>query len=140
MTITEAIRSLVDFYCCSQYCYLANEQVEELSKVVRYNRLWLLLAELCDLLNGLHSALKPSIFNVGTKYTSIQARGALAAFIFGFMTFMSIGGFPLFGEDMKVCFQRERMKGHYDVTAFVISNMLSAMLFLIWIASLSAIS
>ncbi|KAF3667172.1 hypothetical protein FXO38_08747 [Capsicum annuum] len=29
-------------------------------------------------------------FNVGTKYVSIQARGACAAFIFGFMTFMSI--------------------------------------------------
>ncbi|KAM3322508.1 hypothetical protein P3S67_003659 [Capsicum chacoense] len=41
-------------------------------------------------------------FNVGTKYSSIQARGACAAFIFGFMTFMSIGGFPSFVEDMKV--------------------------------------
>lgn len=32
----------------------------------------------------------------------MQARGACAAFIFGFMTFMSIGGFPSFVEDMKV--------------------------------------
>ncbi|KAM3374476.1 hypothetical protein P3S68_013190 [Capsicum galapagoense] len=60
-------------------------------------------------------------FNVGTKYSSIQARGACAAFIFGFMTFMSIGGFPSFVEDMKV-FQRERMNGHYGVVAFFISN------------------
>ncbi|PHT41185.1 hypothetical protein CQW23_20039 [Capsicum baccatum] len=30
------------------------------------------------------------------------ARGACASFIFGFMTFMSIEGFPSFGEDMKI--------------------------------------
>lgn len=31
-----------------------------------------------------------------------QARGACASFVFGFVTFMSIGGFPSFVEDMKV--------------------------------------
>jgi hypothetical protein len=33
-----------------------------------------------------------------------QARGACASFVFGFVTFMSIGGFPSFVEDMKVLF------------------------------------
>lgn len=33
--------------------------------------------------------------DVGTKYTSILARAACAAFVFGFVTFMSIGGFPV---------------------------------------------
>uniref|UniRef100_M1CKB6 White-brown-complex ABC transporter family n=2 Tax=Solanum tuberosum TaxID=4113 RepID=M1CKB6_SOLTU len=75
-------------------------------------------------------------FNVGTKYNSIQARAACSSFVFGFMTFMSIGGFPSFVEDMKV-FQRERMNGHYGVIVFVISNTLSAMPFLILIAILS---
>lgn len=37
----------------------------------------------------------------------------------------------------KQVFQRERMNGHYGVTAFVISNTLSAMPFLILIAFLS---
>uniref|UniRef100_A0A452YIC9 ABC-2 type transporter transmembrane domain-containing protein n=1 Tax=Aegilops tauschii subsp. strangulata TaxID=200361 RepID=A0A452YIC9_AEGTS len=74
--------------------------------------------------------------NVGTKYNSILARGACASFIFGFVTFMSIGGFPSFVEDMKV-FQRERLNGHYGVLAFVISNTLSAMPFLILITFLS---
>lgn len=32
----------------------------------------------------------------------IQARGSCASFVFGFVTFMSIGGFPSFVEDMKV--------------------------------------
>lgn len=88
----------------------------------------------------------------------MQARGACASFVFGFVTFMSIGGFPSFVEDMKVytihcsacvlivleliidyfqVFQRERLNGHYGVGAFVISNTLSAMPFLILITFLS---
>lgn len=41
-------------------------------------------------------------FDVGTGYTSILARGACGGFVSGFMTFMSIGGFPSFVEEMKV--------------------------------------
>lgn len=41
-------------------------------------------------------------FDVGTSYTAILARGACGGFITGFMTFMSIGSFPSFIEDMKV--------------------------------------
>lgn len=162
MKTAEAIRILVDFYRRSHYCHLANEQVEEMSKVkatvfdskgsqasffmqsytltkrsfVNMSRdfgyYWLraviyLVVSIC---------VGTIYFNVGTKYNSIRARGACASFIFGFMTFMSIGGFPSFVEDMKV-FQRERMNGHYGVIAFVISNTLSAMPFLILIAVLS---
>lgn len=77
---------------------------------------------------------------------------------------MSIGGFPSFVEEMKVrlrrcyfnckletlmrfphlsfasfiqVFQRERLNGHYGVAAFVISNTISAMPFLILICFLS---
>lgn len=41
-------------------------------------------------------------YDVGTNYTAIYARGSCAAFISGFMTFMSIGGFPSFIEEMRV--------------------------------------
>lgn len=41
-------------------------------------------------------------FDVGTSYTAIFARGACGGFITGFMTFMTIGGFPSFIEEMKV--------------------------------------
>jgi len=41
-------------------------------------------------------------YEVGSSYTAIFARGACGAFISGFMTFMSIGGFPSFIEEMKV--------------------------------------
>ncbi|OAY78114.1 ABC transporter G family member 11 [Ananas comosus] len=64
-------------------------------------------------------------YNVGYSYGSIQARGSMLMFIAAFLTFMAIGGFPSFVEDMKI-FQRERLNGHYGVTAFTIANTLSA--------------
>ncbi|KAJ9131260.1 hypothetical protein P3X46_035225 [Hevea brasiliensis] len=41
-------------------------------------------------------------YDVGYGYTAILARVACGGFITGFMTFMSIGGFPSFIEEMKV--------------------------------------
>lgn len=41
-------------------------------------------------------------FDVGTGYSAILARGACGGFVTGFMTFMSIGGFPSFIEETKV--------------------------------------
>jgi len=35
-------------------------------------------------------------------FSLFQDRGSLLSFIAGFLTFMSIGGFPSFVEDMKV--------------------------------------
>ncbi|KAF9597374.1 hypothetical protein IFM89_017720 [Coptis chinensis] len=75
-------------------------------------------------------------FDVGTGYTAIFARGACGAFITGFMTFMSIGGFPSFIEEMKV-FSRERLSGYYGVGAFTISNFLSSFPFLVMISVVS---
>ncbi|KAL6205073.1 PREDICTED: ABC transporter G family member 12-like [Fragaria vesca subsp. vesca] len=69
-------------------------------------------------------------FHVGTGYTAIFARAACGAFITGFMTFMSIGGFPSFIEEMKV-FYRERLNGYYGVSVFIISNFLSSFPFLV---------
>ncbi|KAH7277149.1 hypothetical protein KP509_39G036200 [Ceratopteris richardii] len=76
-------------------------------------------------------------YKVGTGYNAILARGSCGAFIFGFVTFMSIGGFPSFVEDMKV-FQRERLNGHYGVVAFVIGNSLSSSPFLLLISVISS--
>uniref|UniRef100_A0A7N0SX92 ABC transporter domain-containing protein n=2 Tax=Kalanchoe fedtschenkoi TaxID=63787 RepID=A0A7N0SX92_KALFE len=69
-------------------------------------------------------------FNIGTSYKAIFARGACGAFISGFMTFMAIGGFPSFLEELKV-FYKERLNGHYAVNAYVLSNFLSALPFLV---------
>ena len=41
-------------------------------------------------------------FDVGTGYLAILARGTYGGFVSGFMTFMSIGGFPSFIEETKV--------------------------------------
>lgn len=68
----------------------------------------------------------------------LQARAACMSYMVGFMTFMSIGGFPSFVEDMKV-FQRERLNGHYGVAPFVIGNTLSSFPFLFLISLMSTI-
>ncbi|KAJ4758816.1 ABC transporter G family member 2 [Rhynchospora pubera] len=68
-------------------------------------------------------------YNIGHSYGSIQARGSMLMFVASFLTFMAIGGFPSFVEDMKV-FQRERLNGHYGVGSFVISNSISAIPYL----------
>lgn len=43
-------------------------------------------------------------YNVGhgTEYNALLARAACGGFVSGFMTFMTIGGFPSFIEEMKV--------------------------------------
>ncbi|XP_075635929.1 ABC transporter G family member 15-like [Castanea sativa] len=64
-------------------------------------------------------------YDVGTSYTAILARGACGGFVAGFMTFMSIGGFPSFLEEMKV-FYRERLSGHYGIAVYILSNFLSS--------------
>lgn len=49
-------------------------------------------------------------YDVGTSYTAILARGACGGFVTGFMTFMSIGGFPSFIEEMKVKNEKRKMQ------------------------------
>ncbi|KAK9924211.1 hypothetical protein M0R45_032593 [Rubus argutus] len=82
---------------------------------------------------ALAAGLGTLYYDLGYTYASIQARGSLLAFIVSFLTFMAIGGFPSFVEDMKV-FERERLNGHYGVSAFVFGNTLSSMPFLMFIS------
>eukprot|EP01018_Ginkgo_biloba_P002228 Gb_14532 [translate_table: standard] len=72
-------------------------------------------------------------YDVGQDYDSIQARGALLMFVAAFLTFMAIGGFPSFVEDMKI-FGRERLNGHYGVGTFVVANTLSSIPYLMLIS------
>ncbi|XP_065875668.1 ABC transporter G family member 1-like isoform X2 [Euphorbia lathyris] len=72
-------------------------------------------------------------YDIGFSYGSIQARGAMLMFVAAFLTFMVIGGFPSFVEDMKI-FERERLNGHYGVGAFVIGNSLSSIPYLLMIS------
>ncbi|KAK4765866.1 hypothetical protein SAY87_007508 [Trapa incisa] len=162
-TTAQATRTLIDYYKSSHYYYSAREKVEEMSKVrgtvidyggsqasflnqalVLTKRSFVNMARdfgyywLRLLIYTVVTVCIGTIYlNVGTSYDSILARGACASFVFGFMTFMSIGGFPSFVEDMKV-FQRERLNGHYGVTAFVIGNTISSMPFLMLISLISA--
>ncbi|KAL3721766.1 hypothetical protein ACJRO7_034153 [Eucalyptus globulus] len=72
-------------------------------------------------------------YDIGFTYGSIQARGSMLMFIAAFLTFMAIGGFPSFVEDMKV-FGRERLNGHYGVAAFVVGNTFSSIPYLLIIS------
>uniref|UniRef100_A0A6N2L2L0 ABC-2 type transporter transmembrane domain-containing protein n=1 Tax=Salix viminalis TaxID=40686 RepID=A0A6N2L2L0_SALVM len=63
--------------------------------------------------------------DVGKGYTAILAHGACGGFLSGFMTFMSIGGFPSFIEELKV-FYKERLDGYYGVAVYILSNFLSS--------------
>ncbi|XP_006366235.1 ABC transporter G family member 11-like [Solanum tuberosum] len=71
--------------------------------------------------------------NIGHDYGSIQARGSMLMFVAAFLTFMAIGGFPSFVEDMKI-FTRERLNGHYGVAAYVVGNTFSSIPYLILIS------
>ncbi|KAI3439267.1 ABC transporter domain-containing protein, partial [Psidium guajava] len=90
---------------------------------------WLRLAVYVAVACGLGTVYS----NLGSTYGSIQARGSLLVFVASFLTFMAIGGFPSFVEDMKV-FARERLNGHYGTGAFVIGNTLSSIPYLLLIA------
>ncbi|XP_010273011.1 PREDICTED: ABC transporter G family member 11-like [Nelumbo nucifera] len=72
-------------------------------------------------------------FDIGHSFGSIQARGSMLMFVAAFLTFMAIGGFPSFVEDMKI-FQRERLNGHYGVGAFVLGNSFSSIPYLLLIS------
>ncbi|XP_011080364.1 ABC transporter G family member 12 [Sesamum indicum] len=79
-----------------------------------------------------------SIFHdVGSNNHAILARGASGGFISGFMTFMTIGGFPSFIEEMKV-FSKERLSRHYGVGVFIFSNFISSIPYLVLMSFTSA--
>ncbi|KAG6422207.1 hypothetical protein SASPL_118772 [Salvia splendens] len=156
ITVAEATEILVDSYRSSEYCYSANKKIEEISKLkgsvvdlkgseasflrqataltqrsfvnmwrdFGYYRLRLVIYIFVAVCVG------SVYYDIGTGYTSIQARGACSSFVVAVVTMMCIGGYPSFVEDMKV-FQRERLNGHYGAAAFVVSNTLSAIPYLI---------
>ncbi|XP_047042706.1 ABC transporter G family member 1-like [Lolium rigidum] len=82
---------------------------------------------------GIGLCLGTIFYQVGNSYSSIQTRCSIIMYTTALLTFMAIGGFPSFVEDIKV-FKRERMSGHYGVAEFVISNTLSATPYLALIA------
>ncbi|KAL1366145.1 hypothetical protein HN51_014025 [Arachis hypogaea] len=65
-------------------------------------------------------------YDIGFGVGSIQARGSLLTFFISLLSFMTlVGGFAPMLEEIKV-FERERLNGHYGVTAFLTGNTFSA--------------
>ncbi|RZC89636.1 hypothetical protein C5167_027180 [Papaver somniferum] len=69
-------------------------------------------------------------YDIGHTFDSIQARGSMLMFVATLLTFMSIGGFPSFAQNIMI-FGRQRLNGHYGVTAFIIGNTLSSIPYLL---------
>lgn len=76
-------------------------------------------------------------YQVGSSTRSIQVRGSLLSFFMSVLTFMTlVGGFSPLIEEMKV-FKRERLNGHYGITAFLIGNILSSIPYMLMISLIS---
>ena len=66
---------------------------------------------------------------LGSAWSEAVARGGLLFFTVSFLTFMSISGFPVFVDDMKI-FVRERLNGYYGVLPYTVANTLASVPFL----------
>lgn len=129
-TLLEAGGSQASFF--KQCLTLTRRSFVNMSRDIGYYWLRLVIYIVLSLCLG-------SIFyDLNTKYEGILGRAGCIAYVGGFLTFMSIGGFPSFVEDMKV-FNRERLNGHYGVLAFVIGNTLSSLPFLFLISLVSSL-
>ncbi|KAG2409964.1 ABC transporter G family member 11 [Vigna angularis] len=65
-------------------------------------------------------------YHVGASMRSIQERGSLLCFYVSVLCFMTlVGGFSPLIEEMKVL-KRERLNGHYGITAFLVGSTFSA--------------
>lgn len=79
-----------------QFTTLTRRSFTNISRDFTYYRLRIVVYIILSMCVGI------VIYDVGTNYHAILARGACGGFISSFMTFMSIGGFPCFIEEMKV--------------------------------------
>ncbi|RZC89638.1 hypothetical protein C5167_027178 [Papaver somniferum] len=158
VTTEETINILIESYKSSQFFQQVHYQVSEISKmegrvlekgsqasfltqsfiltrrsfVNMYRDLgyyWLRLG----IYVSLCLCIGTMFYDIGHDTGSVQARGAMLMFVASFLTFMSIGGFPSFVEDVMI-FGRERLNGHYGVAAFVVGNTFSSIPYLLIIS------
>ncbi|XP_057722528.1 ABC transporter G family member 15-like [Arachis stenosperma] len=71
--------------------------------------------------------------NVGTSNNAILPRSKCDGFIYGFMTFLCIGGMPFFLEELKV-FEGERFGRRYGEAIYVLSSFMSSLPFVVAIS------
>uniref|UniRef100_A0A0E0B050 ABC transporter domain-containing protein n=1 Tax=Oryza glumipatula TaxID=40148 RepID=A0A0E0B050_9ORYZ len=131
----EAIDILVNSYKSSDTSEVAKQEMRQINEMDRRmigrNRAGFVTKTLPFMLPSL--SLGTIFYNVGYGPDSARSRSSMLMFIGTLLTFMAIGGFPSFVEDMKI-FGRERLNGHYGVVTFVISNTVSSTPYLLLIA------
>ncbi|XP_049379130.1 ABC transporter G family member 15-like [Solanum stenotomum] len=114
-----------------QLCTLIKRSLKNMSRDFGYYWLRIIVYIILSICVG------TVFYDVGTGHNAVIARGACGGFISGFMTFMSIGGFPSFIEEMKI-FEKERKSGHYGVGVFILSNFISSFPFLVFMSMSSS--
>ncbi|XP_061349749.1 ABC transporter G family member 1-like [Gastrolobium bilobum] len=73
-------------------------------------------------------------YDIGSSDEPMQGRGSLLTFFISLLSFLIlVGGLCPLLEEMKV-FERERLNGHYGITAFLIGNILSAVPYMLMIS------
>ncbi|XP_014515135.2 ABC transporter G family member 11 isoform X2 [Vigna radiata var. radiata] len=127
----EVIHILVNSYKCSERNQELQSEVALLSQKQKSSLD--VKRSHAGFLNQCFALTKRSFVNMFRDLGYYWLRLVIYIALVGFLTFMTIGGFPSFVEVMKV-FQRERENGHYGVTAFVIANTLSSIPFLVLVA------
>ncbi|KAG7941932.1 hypothetical protein I3843_16G073600 [Carya illinoinensis] len=133
ITTAEAIRTLIDSYCTSQYCYAVREKVEEISKfkgtVLDSG------GSQASFLMQAFTLTKRSFVNMSRDFGYYWLR--LLIYIVVTICVGTIYYNVGTGYTSILVFHRERLNGHYGVASYVIGNTLSAMPFLILITFLS---
>ncbi|XP_010247569.1 PREDICTED: ABC transporter G family member 15-like [Nelumbo nucifera] len=112
---------LIEKYRTSEYATSTRRRIRELAFIGK---------PVIGSIRGSEASLWKQLYTLTRSYTAILARGNSAAFITGFMTFLSVGGFPSFIEEMKV-FYRKRHNGHYGNAVFILSISISSFPFLL---------
>ncbi|KAK9106253.1 hypothetical protein Syun_022264 [Stephania yunnanensis] len=141
ITTAEAIRTLIDFYISSQLSYDANARVEEISKVK--GTVLDSGGSQASFLMQSYTLTKRSFINMSRDFGYYWLRLIIYVVVTVCIgtIYLNVGtGYSsilLKIESATQVFQRERLNGHYGVTAFVISNTISAMPFLILITFIS---
>ncbi|KAG2664325.1 hypothetical protein I3760_16G077000 [Carya illinoinensis] len=133
ITTAEAIRTLIDSYCTSQYCHAVREKVEEISKfkgtVLDSG------GSQASFLMQAFTLTKRSFVNMSRDFGYYWLR--LLIYIVVTICVGTIYYNVGTGYTSILVFHRERLNGHYGVASYVIGNTLSAMPFLILITFLS---
>ncbi|KAL1312446.1 hypothetical protein HN51_039058 [Arachis hypogaea] len=121
------IERAYDTSTLKQLCTLTHRSFLNMTRDIGYYWLRILFYILVSVCAGF------LYLNVGTSNNAILPRSKCDGFIYGFMTFLCIGGMPFFLEELKV-FEGERFGRRYGEAIYVLSSFISSLPFVVAIS------